>query len=99
MLDASHLVQPSGGLVFFAGSLIKSLIKNFGRTIQTVCLSSAETESHATICEGCHESISIALMTETFLSGLPKKTCAIYFRMGRLISGISLIGDWSLEMV
>ena len=75
-----------------------SLIKNFSRRIQTVCLSSAEAECHA-ICEGCHESISLALMTETFLSGLPKKTCAIYFRMGRLISSISLIGDWSLEMV
>ena len=57
-----------GGLTFFAGSMIKS----FSRRVQTICLSSAEAELHA-IVEGAHEGISVALMAECFMVGLPAR--------------------------
>ena len=46
------------------------MVKCFSRRIQTVCLSSCEAELHALV-EGAHESLAIALMTETFQKGLP----------------------------
>ena len=67
VVDASWSTRSvMGGLCFVGGTMVKC----FSRRIQTVCLSSCEAELHALV-EGAHESLAIALMTETFQKGLP----------------------------
>lgn len=68
--DASwKLKSQMGGVILFAGSMVKC----YSRRISSTCLSSAESETFS-IVEACHESIGIALMAETFLCGLPKRS-------------------------
>ena len=69
LVDASWSVRSSsGGLVFFAGTMIKS----FSRRIATTCLSSAEAECHA-LNEGASEAVSAAITAQTFMEGLPDR--------------------------
>ena len=66
------LSLPMGAYHISFLSTFQSMLKIFSRRIPSVCLSSAESELFGII-ETTHESLSIAILIETLMTGLPDR--------------------------